>query len=145
MTFRVNLFPESRHWWKVATGSKCPRLSAVLVNVFPVVRTGVPPLQGRTLTGSNAGSCDREAAFCSKRSGNAEFICLRLLFPERDKDEGFFCCSDRKTNSGCPIFTAPEQILSSCRKTPGRSPTHCHVEHSNEREEPISWTHLQSF
>ena len=63
---------------------------------FPVVRTGVPPLQGSTLTGSNAGSCDREAAFCSKRSGNAEFICLRLLFPERDKDEGFFCCSDRK-------------------------------------------------
>lgn len=57
---------------------------------FPVVRTGVPPLQGSTLTGSNAGSCDREAAFCSKRSGNAEFICLRLLFPERDKDEGFF-------------------------------------------------------
>ena len=98
---------------------------------FPVVRTGVPPLQGSTLTGSNAGSCDREAAFCSKRSGNAEFICLRLLFPERDKDEGFFCCSDRKTNSGCPIFTAPEQILSPCRKTPGRSPTHCHVEHSN--------------
>ena len=80
----------------MATGSKCPRLSAVLVNVFPVVRTGVPPLQGSTLTGSNAGSCDREAAFGSKRSGNAEFICLRLLFPERDKDEGFFCCSDRK-------------------------------------------------
>ena len=40
---------------------------------FPVVRTGVPPLQGSTLTGSNAGSCDREAAFGSKRSGNAEF------------------------------------------------------------------------
>ena len=112
---------------------------------FPVVRTGVPPLQGSTLTGSNAGSCDREAAFCSKRSGNAEFICLRLLFPERDKDEGFFCCSDRKTNSGCPIFTAPEEILSPCWKTPGRSPMHCHVEHPNEREELISWTHLQSF
>ena len=88
---------------------------------FPVVRTGVPPLQGNTLTGSNAGSCDREAAFGSKRSGNAEFICLRLLFPKGIKTKAFFVAATGKRIPGCPIFTAPEQILS-CRKTPGRSP-----------------------
>lgn len=89
MTFRVNLFPESRHRWKAATGSKCPRLSAVLVNVFPVVRTGVPPLQGSTLTGSNAGSCDREAAFCSKRSGNAELYAFVFYSPKGIKTKAF--------------------------------------------------------
>ena len=83
---------------------------------FPVVRTGVPPLQGSTLTGSNAGSCDREAAFCSKRSGNAEFICLRLLFPERDKDEGFFIAATGKQIRAVRYSSRPNKFYPPAEK-----------------------------
>ena len=73
---------------------------------FPVVRTGVPPLQGSTLTGSNAGSCDREAAFCSKRSGNAELYAFVFYSPKGIKTKAFFVAATGKEFGLSDIYRA---------------------------------------